>query len=87
VSYAHPVAHLGHTVSVSFRNGTLMVTQHSNLSISSVIGRELLNDRGVCRRVLVELVLKGDRGVIGTEHLRRETLHVRLKVLVEAARL
>ena len=39
----------------------------------------------VLGRSLVELALESDRGVVSTENLRAEALHVRLQVLVQIA--
>ena len=54
----------------------LMVTQNGHHAIRFVIGSELLDDGAVLRSPLVELLLEGDRGVVGTEDFGGEAFHV-----------
>ena len=65
----------------------LMVTKNGDHSICLIVGIELLLKSGVRKRLVVELVLEGDRRIISTEDLRSETLHVGSKVLVESSSL
>ena len=59
-----------------------MVTEDGDLSIGGVVRSDLLLDRSVLRRIL-ELLLESPRGVISTEDLGGQALHLRVKVLVE----
>lgn len=65
----------------------MMVTENGDHAVRMVIRIEFLLNCPRLRRALIELLLEGDRGIIGTEHLRGETLHVGLQVLVELRRL
>ena len=58
-----------------------MVTQDGNHTISMVVRVQLLLDSPGCWRTLIKLLLESDRRVIGTEHLRCETLHVLRQVV------
>lgn len=59
-----------------------MVTKHGDETVGAVVVKDLVGDRGVLRRVL-ELLDERPRGVVGTEDLGGQTLHVRREVLVD----
>lgn len=58
------------------RDATLMVTQYGNHTVGFIIRVELLLEGRFLWCVFIQLLLERDGGVIGTEHLRSEALHV-----------
>jgi hypothetical protein len=72
----HLLSHLAHGGLVRLRHGTLMVTKDGDHAIGLIVSVQFLLYRRFHRRILVELLLEGDRSVVSTEHLRCETLHV-----------
>ena len=63
-------------------HAALMVAQDCNHAVGLVVGQVLVVDRSTVGD-LEHLPLHGIRGVVGTENLCREPLHIALQMLVE----
>ena len=60
-----------------------MVTKDGNKSISLVVSIELLLQASVFKVTFIKQSLEGDGGVVGTEHLRGQPLHLGVQVFIE----
>ena len=85
-SKTHLLVELIHRRVMGLGRRALMVTQNRHLTVRIRVPRNLLVHRGVVQIVFVQQRLERRRGVVGTEHLRRQPFHVRRQVLVQSAR-
>lgn len=83
----YSVAHLAHGLFMSFRCTPLMVAEYGDHAVSVVVRIQLLLNRSILRRALVQLLLEGYGCIVGTKHLGSQALHVRCKVFVQRSRL
>jgi len=79
----YSITHSAHGLLVSLGYAPLMVTQDGDHTIGLIIRIHFLLYRSILRRILVQLLLKRYGRVVGTEHLSRQSFHVRLQVLVK----
>lgn len=84
-STTYLVSQLLHARTVTFAHALLMVTQDGDHTIGFVICSKLLRIGSIDGRPSVELLLKGDGGVVRTEDFGGETFHVRLQMLIQTA--
>ena len=64
-------------------DGLLMVAQNGHLLIGLIVAFDLFLHGEPCQVAFLELLLKSGRGVVGTEHLGSQSLHLRFEVVVE----
>ena len=60
-----------------------MVTENSHCPISSVVRQSFCRNIVILIRELLKLFLKGDGGIVGTEHLGGEAGHEAVQVLIQ----
>ena len=66
---------------------TLMVTEQCHMTISSIVGENLLEDRGLGLRQWIQLILQCLRSIVRSKDLRRETLHQFTQILIQSSSL
>jgi len=59
-----------------------MVTQNSHLAIGLVVSIELLLKRGILQALLVKQTLECDGGIVGTEDLGGQSLHLVIEMFI-----
>ena len=64
-----------------------MVAQDSNHTIGLIVSIEFLLHSCLIGRIIVQLFLESDGGVVCTENFRRQTLHFGGQMFVEKTRL